>query len=413
VSGVAASGARVARGRAEWQAPAFFIGAMIIALALGLILGLFILPPGFWHQRAGVFRSLLAWDAGWYATIASNGYQWSAATGTAVGHYQNVAFFPLYPLIERVMIVLTGSRAPVAMILPGAVFGIVSVPVFLRLARRLLSAPDAACATMLYALYPAASFFIMGYPTGLMNLLVMLALLDTMDRRHWRAALWCGIGTAGGPLLVFLSLVLCIERGLAWLRAKMPARQVPGLIGFGLLSVAGLLGYILYQWVILGDPMAFLTSQAAWGSAPKAGLRLDRLTSPFWFYQNIGPYAAGAYHALTTLHITHPANYMIELFLGKISVLLALLGVIVSFRIRPLVVPFSGLAVLLGYVWFIDTIQNATSATRLLYPVLPIFLGLALLLHWVPWFVRAAIGLLFGLLLALQTGLVVAGYWVV
>ncbi|HET9147784.1 MAG TPA: mannosyltransferase family protein [Acetobacteraceae bacterium] len=413
MSGVAIGRAGAMRSRVDWRKPAIFTGAMLAALGLGIMLGVFVLPPGFWHHRNGLLPNLLAWDAGWYSTIATQGYQWDALAGGNIGHYQDVAFFPLYPLIERAAILLTGSRSIAVMILPGALSGIASVPVFFRLARRLMPESDAACATMLYALYPAASFFIMGYPTGLMNLLVMLALLDIMDGRRWRAALWCGIGTAGGPLLVFLSFVLCVDQGVAWLRARMPAREIPPLIGFGLLSVSGLLAYIAFQWIMLGHPLAFLSAQSAWGAAPKASIRLGRLISPPWYYQNIGAYAAGAYHALARLRITHSANYMIEIFLGKISVLLALAGVIASFRIRPLVVPFSGLGVLLGYVWFIDTIQNATSAMRLLYPVLPIFLGLALLLRPAPRLLRGLVMLLFAGLLVLQTGLVVAGYWVV
>lgn len=69
----------------------------------------------------------------------------------------------------------------------------------------------------LFALPPALSDARNGQATLIMTGLMMLATVDLVDRRWWRAALWLSLGLALKPLaLVMILLVAAIERPMTW-----------------------------------------------------------------------------------------------------------------------------------------------------------------------------------------------------
>src|SRR5262245_62031413 len=53
------------------------------------------------HDLLSAWRSLWQWDGGWYGDIALHGYR--APAETTKDSFGNVAFFPAYPLVARVL----------------------------------------------------------------------------------------------------------------------------------------------------------------------------------------------------------------------------------------------------------------------------------------------------------------------
>ncbi|HTZ70091.1 MAG TPA: mannosyltransferase family protein, partial [Acetobacteraceae bacterium] len=207
-------------------------------------------------------------DAVWYQRIATDGYVWDAAQP---GLKQDVAFFPLWPLVLRLVAFCTRSVgvARVATVLLSGAFATASIVAFHVLALRLLPQQPARTATFLFALYPGASFLLLSYPTGLMNLLVILALLALLDDRFFVAAALAGLVTAIGPL--GLGTALAVSGCAALHAARQSAhrglarwRCLVWLAGIAALSVGGLIAFLLWQWAVLGDPLAFIKAQAAW-----------------------------------------------------------------------------------------------------------------------------------------------------
>ncbi|HET9147782.1 MAG TPA: mannosyltransferase family protein [Acetobacteraceae bacterium] len=373
--------------RGGWRFPLAMSAVMLALLGIGMALGVMLVPRGPWYRGGGFANSLISWDGLWYLDVAQHGYSWNPSTGMLPGHYQNPDFYPLYPLIERLVMDILRNSAPAVFVATGTAFGIASVFAFERLARRLL-APDAARgATAIYAFWPASVYFTMGYPTGLINLCALAALSAYVERRYWRPALWCGIGTAAAPTLVFLAAGLCLDQGLAWLSGTRDVREIPRLIGFGLLSVSGLIGFIIFQWIALHDPLAFIKAQDAWGTSPPALVRLDRLfdipryfhlqTQAFQFFRHVHATRNGR----MTPALRRDIQYNEQFMLNGISFVLVLAGLMAAFRrVRPLAVPLAALAGLIGYLWFIvATNQNMTATPRLLYPAIAVFLGLGAL----------------------------------
>ena len=395
-----------------WLVPAFAVSIMLALWLTGMVLGHVFLPPGTFYHGKTLPAHLLSWDGIWYLNVARNGYLWNPLIGELPGRYQNIDFYPLYPIIEWVIMHIAHSRAPALILAPGILFGAASVFAFHRLALVLLTRDAAFRATMFYAVWPATIYFAMGYPTGLINLCAIASLGAYAEKRFWRAAFWAGLGTAAAPTMVFLAAGLCLGQGIDWLRGSRQPRDIPRLIGFGLLSVFGLIGFIAYQIFSFRDPFAFIQAQDAWGTPPPFNVRLARFVNPSWYLQAPGNAAADLHHIVNLLRsgewrsggsragiwrssnwpmggragggagwLWGRFNYAEQSLLNGISLLASIIGIAAAFRfVRPLALPLAGLIGLLGFLWFIATTdQNITAAPRLIFPALMLFAGLGVL----------------------------------
>ena len=156
------------------RAAALPIAAALATLqAMGVLVGRLWLPPANPLHSRNIFDQMLSWDGTWYYGIASGGYSWNPALSHS---FQSVAFFPLQALIDKaVLLLVTGQVATPVILFISFACGIASIFVFERLARKPIG--DAApTATLLYALWPASSFYLMGYPTGLISICVISAI---------------------------------------------------------------------------------------------------------------------------------------------------------------------------------------------------------------------------------------------
>lgn len=352
------------------------------------------------------------------------GYHWNPATGELLHHYQNIVFFPLQPLLDWLIAILAGSTASILVILVTLGFGIASIFIFDTFARSVLRQDAARWATIFFAFWPVSCFYIMGYPTGLISLCTIAALADHMNGRHWRSALWCGIGTAAAPTVVFVVAALGIDRLATWRRGDAKARHFLALGGWGVLSVAGLLGFMVYQAIVFHDPLAFVHAQAAWGTAPPLVTRLTRLIAPSWYVQQFNAGILEIHAGLRTSHqgggtsaAMVPIEAGVQRLINSAMATLALIGLGCAtfiFRRRGWVVPLAGWSVVAGYAWFIfSTNQNMLSLPRLMMPAIAIFLGLGWLAARTHRFVGMALLLVFAILSVAEAAFASAGYWVV
>jgi hypothetical protein len=410
-------------GAQEWRFPLLMALVMLALLVIGGALGLAFIPHGPWYHGGGVFNQMLSWDGQWYADIARKGYSWDAVNGEKLGHYQSTDFYPLYPLIDHIVMMITGQTRPVVIVVLGECLGIASIFSFHRLARRVLAPEAAMRATALYAIWPAAIYFGMGYPTGLINLCVIAALSAFVERRFWRAAFWCGLGTAAAPTVVFIAIAFCLDRGIAWLRGPRAIREVPELVAFGLLTVGGLIGFMIFQLIAFHDPFTFIKAQEAWGTSPPFLLRLGRFLDPAWYlylpalayqyYLHVHQVMMTSSRPLASFmpHIQWHEQSMLCFFIF----LLGFAGIIAAFRrVRPIILPGAALAVFLGYTWFISTTaQNLDATPRLFFPAIGLFLGLgALFTPKRRWIFYPILVLLIALTL-LNNAFALTGYWLV
>lgn len=418
VDAVQSSGTYVAR--VASAASALMMGCLV----LGVVLGKALLPLRNSAEPGGVFNHLLAWDGRIYFSVMRNGYSWDPVHGMLPHHYQSIEFFPLAPILDWIVQspFPAGYHAPVIVL--SLALGIASVFAFARLAAEVEPGEGALWATILFATWPASAFYIMGYPTGLISVLIVLALSDHIKQKYWRSALWCGIATALAPTIVFIVTALGIDRARRWVTAGGRFDAIPGLVGWGVLCIAGILGFMSYQWVHFGDPFAFSKAAEAWGSAPPLAGRLHRLVDVHWYLQQWGAARREIARGLLAFH--HGGGAVaamssieegVQRRINLIAMVFAVTGLTAAtLRLRghASIVSLSGWIVLAGYAWFIfSTDQNMLAVPRLMLPAMGIFLGLGWLVSRLGRVAAAIVCVLFCLVTVSEAAFAVGGYWLV
>jgi Gpi18-like mannosyltransferase len=215
-----------------------------------------------WDAKATAEALPLArWDAGWYRSIASDGYSWNQTTGVG-----NVAFFPLYPMLVRA---LAASGLPLfwaATVLSHLCF-VAAVVLLQRLqARRSATPPDH---SQLFALLtlPWAFFLLAPYSEALFLALALGAFLAAHDRR-WGLVAFLGF-LAGLTRLFGLALVPPLlllafrpESPSSGFRATPPLSRALAACAPGI----GFAAFVTWLAFRFRDPLAFLhAQQRGWG----------------------------------------------------------------------------------------------------------------------------------------------------
>ncbi len=218
----------------------------------------------------GAFGDLLVgpaarWDAVWYLTIAHDGY------GTASDHPQ-AAFYPLYPLLMRVVGWVVGSPLLAGILVSLACF-LGALVLLHRLTALELGERDARGTVLLVAFFPTALFFSAVYSESLFLLVTVGAFLAARQGRWaWAGALGglAALTRNSGVLLLVPLLLLFLwgpradreaVAGGAWWRPRYAVS--PQLVWLALVP-AGLAAWLGWCWIALGDPFAPYEAQALW-----------------------------------------------------------------------------------------------------------------------------------------------------
>lgn len=325
---------------------------LLFVLSRLTLIGLTIFTLIYTHTAPTPANFLRAWfrfDATMYANIAHFGYSRAFLYRTA--------FFPLEPLLAWLASPLTGGDTAVSGILVsnlaylGALLGLAS------LAR--LDQDDAAAtrAMLLMTFYPLAFFTFAGYSESIFLVCVTWSLV-AVRRQWWLAAYILGIF---GGLSRQVGQLLMAPYALA--QYKLAHGKLRNLRGSALGVLGPPLGLALFGlvlWQAVGDPLSWEHVEKLWG----------RSFAPLW---------VGA--ARTINFMQHSADAvlvrraLIEMGLALLFVALIGLGA----RRLPLGETLYCVAAWLVAVSFPDTSYGLVSLGRMLLPIVPCFLILALL----------------------------------
>ena len=246
-----------------------------------------------------VLNGFASWDGAWHSEIARDGYRYKPGSGS------HVVFFPLYPLLGRVLSTLLRCDETVALLLVSNACFLGALCVLHRYAceRKPAGSPAAAeLALLACCVLPASFFFRMAYAESLFLLLTLLIVYGMQARWSdwWLAAL---VGAATGTRAVGVVLVLVFAHHLWTSRRSGFRDEVPTaepshrakagtdfalLRGLCLLAVScwGLLDFMAYLWLEYGDPLVWQTNHAAYNRLHDTplGERLLSLLSlrPIW-----------------------------------------------------------------------------------------------------------------------------------
>jgi hypothetical protein len=207
-----------------------------------------------WHTGASaLIDASWRWDSGWYDDIMRQGYD--------DGH--SVAFFPLYPLLVRGLLVVLpdGWLYLLGALVNHVLFAAALVLVWLYAAS--LGGPAIARRTIVWlSLFPTAFFFSAAYSESLFLLLGVGTLLCLQRDRFGAAGLAGALATLTRPTGVILVVPCLIDlvrrREIDWRRRLLPFLLIP-------MGIASYMAYLAWRF---GDPLRFVHVEGAgWGHA--------------------------------------------------------------------------------------------------------------------------------------------------
>lgn len=248
-------GTLVAVGRAVLVVlPAWLVARVVVVGSLAVArAGVGTFRPGNPDAVRRVHQGLLAWDAGWYRSIADHGY---AGAGR-----EAVRFFPLYPLLGRYLGDVPGMGTGAALVLVANLAALGAMAALWLLATHDLGDPGLARRSVwLLALAPSAYTLVLAYSDAVLLLCSVVTVLGARTGRWWWAA---AAGLAAGadrPVGVLLIVPIAVE---VWSRRR-DSIGGGGRLARGGALVAPLVGAGAYMaWVghRFGDPWLPLTVQ--------------------------------------------------------------------------------------------------------------------------------------------------------
>jgi hypothetical protein len=243
--------------------------ASTLVVLLGVSFGRQFVIPGPWFKaREPFLESMVHWDGAYFLHIAEFGYSYKPGQPSAIH------FFPLYPLLGRCAMKLTGWSSRVALIVVSHLCFAVSLYLLGRyINRRYGAQPDGVRAAAILALsfVPAGMFFHLCYTESLFLLLCIVELYLMECRAHpVLAALVVSLAAATravgigllAPLLLYLIHYARRPRAfLAWSCLCLP------------LALSSLIAYGVYCHWAFGDALATVRDRATlWKMRPLPAL---------------------------------------------------------------------------------------------------------------------------------------------
>jgi hypothetical protein len=407
--------------------------ATTFLVALGILLGLTLLREA-GHSRSPqrvaltgnrVLDCLTQWDGQWYSQIATRGYTFDP------NRHSSPAFFPLYPLLGRLVADATGLDARIALLVVSHVFLAGAFVVMFAYARErypltpcpspeagegsLPEATDrssrqvAAYVVLAFGLFPTMMFGRVAYSESLFVFLSVLAMYGML--RRWPAvavALVIGLATAARSVGVALVLPFVLY---VWRESGSRWQSLARLVYLTPLALWGLLAHVVMLGVTLGEPLAFAKTQTHWRMRPEStwSEQLAALAAwePIWsvydpssvaYWRRYGDNPA----ALFSLQAANPVYFVMAaalvvfgaakrwLLADEVLLAAALLLVPYLFRAHPMCMTGQG---------------------RFVGAVFPIFLTLGNLLCRIPLVVGGGMLALSAVFLAVYSAMFAAGYF--
>jgi hypothetical protein len=332
------------------------------ALTHGADMGIFVVPAALSGPAEYLITPWMRWDANHYLGIAASGYPYT--------HKNASAFLPLYPALIRLGSYLTGGNLVVSALIISTIASFFAFLLLYRLILRVTSSPQiAAYSVVIACLLPIAFFLMAPYTESLFLALSLACMLDVMDERWGRAALFAaaaGLTRQQGVVLGVMALPAlsaCLQQflraGEAGLRSRL-ARLWRTARGPTMLAGAALLAYVAWLMalqLVLGQktPIALLTSPSGWNQHFEVpGLAI-----------------------LANLHtfVIDPTGslfHYLSLPLDTAAAIVAVIGLIVTWRTFPRAIWLYLFACWCVALAKVDTYGNTTSAARYLLVLLPL-----------------------------------------
>jgi hypothetical protein len=214
------------------------------------------------YSTAPILRSLTGTDSIYYLGIAAEGYH----SQPVYQAFRDWAFFPLYPIVTKVVSFLTLGDVALAGVLVANLAFVAALTVLYRLSLSYLDHERSVRTLAFVAFAPGAVAFAMAYSDSLYLLLAAGAFLAVVQGRWWLMGLLYGLATLTrlpGLLLGIPLAVAIAEQSGGWRAAAgwWNRRQLWLLAGPAAFAL-----FMAYLGATFGDPLGMFTAQQAWSN---------------------------------------------------------------------------------------------------------------------------------------------------
>jgi hypothetical protein len=207
------------------------------------------------------------WDGQWYRSIAENGYPISLPTENGRVLQNEWAFFPVFPLLARGLMLLTHWDFAFAGTVISVVAALGGCLILYRLLLRTGGRPVAIAGVVGLCAFPTAPAFQVAYSEGI-TLLLLAASLDALSRhRYARLIPLVIVLSLTRPVVLPLAGVIGVHGILRWRRSgidRSSRRDFVILGAAGLLAAASAGLWPITAAIVTGRADAYTSTQAAW-----------------------------------------------------------------------------------------------------------------------------------------------------
>ncbi|APE23638.1 MULTISPECIES: mannosyltransferase family protein [Streptomyces] len=212
------------------------------------------------------------WDSVWYVRIAEHGYGYETTLPNGDVH-SDLAFFPLFPALERGLSSVLPVDAATAGLLVSWTAGLAAAWGIHRCGAHVFGPRAGVLLAVLWGVYPTAFVQSMAYTETLFTALAAWSLYAVLRERWILAGLLCAAAGLTRPTAVALIAALGVTALVLLVRdRRLPRRTLTGV----LIAPLGWLAYLVYVGVREGRATAYFDVQAAWGNSIDGGVALAR-----------------------------------------------------------------------------------------------------------------------------------------
>ncbi len=217
---------------------------------------------------------LTTWDGRWYEKIADHGYpvtvpqgEWSAGTGHRV--QSEIAFFPLYPMLIRLVDPFLPGGSSTAGVVVTLVCGALATVAVWQLTAWIADRDTANRAAVLFCFSPGAFVLSLVYAEALMLALGAACLLALLQRRWVAAGVLAALAGATRPNAAAFVVACAWAAGAAvWQRREWRSVVAP------VLAPVGAAAFLAFLWWHTGEPGIYFRVQSdGWGEQVDFGQR--------------------------------------------------------------------------------------------------------------------------------------------
>lgn len=190
-------------------------------------------------------RYMSNWDGPHYLHIAKHGYTDNALT----------AFFPLYPLLTRLVMFIASSPLYSALIISWACLA-GAIYFYLKILAELVDKglSERIMGVLLFILFPTGVFLVATYTESLTAFLFLGAFYFALKNRILASAVFSALATASHPDGIFVLPLVAVA---LWENK----RRVKDIVLATFAGCGGIVAYIAYLWITKGQPLAFVHAQ--------------------------------------------------------------------------------------------------------------------------------------------------------